>query len=54
MPGDLVFFGETVASIHHVGIYMGSDKFIHAPHTGDVVKISTLSSRSDYIGACRP
>lgn len=54
MPGDLVFFGDTVASIHHVGIYMGSDKFIHAPHTGDVVKISTLSSRSDYIGACRP
>ena len=54
MPGDLVFFGETVAGIHHVGIYMGNDKFIHAPHTGDVVKISTLSSRSDYIGACRP
>lgn len=54
MPGDLVFFGETVAGIHHVGIYMGNDKFIHAPHTGDVVKISTLSSRADYIGACRP
>lgn len=54
MPGDLVFFGDSVASIHHVGIYMGSDKFIHAPHTGDVVKISTLSSRGDYIGACRP
>lgn len=54
MPGDLVFFGETVEGIHHVGIYMGNDKFIHAPHTGDVVKISTLSSRSDYIGACRP
>lgn len=54
MPGDLVFFGSDVESIHHVGIYMGDDKFIHAPQTGDVVKISTLSSRSDYVGACRP
>lgn len=54
MPGDLVFFGPTVEGIHHVGIYLGDDKFIHAPHTGDVVKISTLSSRSDFIGACRP
>lgn len=54
MPGDLVFFGPTVEGIHHVGIYLGNDKFIHAPHTGDVVKISSLSSRSDFIGACRP
>lgn len=54
MPGDLVFFGSSVNTIHHVGIYMGNDKYIHAPQTGDVVKISTLSSRSDYVGACRP
>lgn len=54
MPGDLVFFGPNVAGIHHVGIYLGKDKFVHAPQTGDVVKISTLSSRSDYVGACRP
>lgn len=54
MPGDLVFFGPDVAGIHHVGIYLGKDKFVHAPQTGDVVKISTLSSRSDYVGACRP
>lgn len=54
MPGDLVFFGPSIEGIHHVGIYLGDDKFIHAPHTGDVVKISELSSRSDFIGACRP
>ncbi len=53
-PGDLVFFGPSVSGIHHVGIYCGSGQYIHAPQTGDVVKISSLSSRSDYVGACRP
>jgi cell wall-associated NlpC family hydrolase len=43
-PGDLVFFGNPV---HHVGIYVGDDLFIHAPRTGDVVKISRLSERAD-------
>jgi cell wall-associated NlpC family hydrolase len=38
-PGDLVFFdGEG-----HVGIYIGHSRFIHAPHTGTVVSISTMS-----------
>jgi cell wall-associated NlpC family hydrolase len=50
-PGDLVFFGRS--SIHHVGIYIGGGMMIHAPHTGDVVKISSMD-RSDYAGACRP
>ncbi|MGI6033213.1 MAG: NlpC/P60 family protein [Coriobacteriales bacterium] len=54
MPGDLVFFGPCVAGIHHVGIYVGDGKYIQAPHTGDVVKVSSLSDRSDYVGACRP
>jgi len=49
-PGDLVFFGSP---IHHVGMYVGGGMYIHAPHTGDVVKISPLS-RGDYAGACRP
>ena len=48
--GDLVFFGS---DLHHVGIYVGGGSFIHAPQTGDVVKVSSLSSRSDYYGACR-
>lgn len=49
-PGDVVFFGSP---IHHVGIYMGGDYFLHAPRTGDFVKISKLSSRRDYAGARR-
>nr|WP_269205670.1 C40 family peptidase [Clostridium botulinum] len=49
-PGDLVFFGSPV---HHVGIYVGNGCYIHAPKTGDVVKISSLSGRSDYSGARR-
>lgn len=51
-PGDLVFFGG--GRIHHVGIYIGGGDFVHAPHTGDVVKVSPLSGRGDYAGACRP
>lgn len=39
-PGDLVFFGTPA---HHVGIYIGNGQYIHAPHTGDVVKISQLN-----------
>lgn len=43
-PADLVFFGDPV---YHVGIYLGDGLFVHAPRTGDVVKISALASRSD-------
>ena len=54
-PGDLVFFTHGGGGIHHVGMYVGGDSYIHAPHTGDVVKISSLSARgSGYAGAVRP
>jgi peptidoglycan hydrolase CwlO-like protein len=49
-PGDLVFFGT--GTPHHVGIYIGNNSYIHAPKTGDVVKISQLT-RSDYMSARR-
>ena len=41
-PGDLVFFGPSVAGIHHVGLFIGNGQMIHAPYTGTVVKISTI------------
>ena len=50
-PGDLVFF----SGLGHMGIYVGGGQFIHAPHTGDVVKISSMSGyyTSAYVGARR-
>jgi peptidoglycan DL-endopeptidase CwlO len=51
-PGDLVFFD----GLGHVGIYIGNGEFIHAPHTGDVVKISSLNDSwyaATYVGARR-
>jgi peptidoglycan DL-endopeptidase CwlO len=51
-PGDLVFF----AGLGHVGIYVGNGQFIHAPHTGDVVRIDSLGEgwySSEYDGAKR-
>jgi cell wall-associated NlpC family hydrolase len=49
-PGDVVFFGSP---IHHVGMYIGGGYFLHAPRTGDFVKISKLSDRNDFAGARR-
>jgi cell wall-associated NlpC family hydrolase len=50
-PGDLVFFN----GLGHMGIYIGGNQMIHAPHTGDVVKISSLTGwyASTYVGARR-
>jgi len=51
--GDLVFFHPTSSGPGHVGIYLGNGNFIQAPQTGDVVKISKLSSASDLLGIRR-
>jgi hypothetical protein len=42
-PGDLVFFRDAGGDVHHVGISLGGDKFINAPHTGAKVRIDDLS-----------
>ena len=48
-PGDMVFF----SGLGHMGIYVGRGRFVHAPHTGEVVRVEPLSSREDYVGAVR-
>lgn len=52
-PGDLVFFKKGKNPIHHVGIYVGNGEYLHSPQTGDVVKISKLSSRKDFYSVRR-
>jgi hypothetical protein len=54
LPGDLVLM-STPSDIHHVGMCLGNNtgQYIHAPKTGDVVKISELAGRSDIAGIRR-
>ncbi|CEQ25215.1 cell wall hydrolase [[Clostridium] sordellii] len=55
-PGDLVFFSTGGGGISHVGIYVGGGQMIHAPQTGDVVKVSNINSsywQNAYVGAKR-
>jgi hypothetical protein len=57
-PGDLVFFHADSAGVpQHEGMYIGNGAFIHAPHTGDVVRVSSLFDTRyalSYVGAVRP
>jgi len=43
-PGDLVFFNTRNAPFSHVGIYIGDDRFVHAPSTNGRVRIDPLSA----------
>ena len=45
----MVFF----SGLGHMGIYVGRGRFVHAPHTGEVVRVEPLSAREDYVGAVR-
>ena len=54
--GDLLFFGAVTSNpgnIHHVGMYIGRGLMVHAPQTGDVVRIASMWRR-DLVGATRP
>jgi cell wall-associated NlpC family hydrolase/Spy/CpxP family protein refolding chaperone len=56
VPGDLVFFADNPrnpGTIHHVGMYIGRGLMVEAPHTGAVVRTSSIM-RSSYAGAVRP
>jgi cell wall-associated NlpC family hydrolase len=49
-PGDLVFF----YGLSHVGMYVGRGRFVDAPHSGAVVRLTPLASRrSSFYGARR-
>ncbi|WP_072617459.1 C40 family peptidase [Pandoraea vervacti] len=48
-PGDLVFFNTMRRSFSHVGIYIGGDKFVHAPATGGKIRVEDL--RESYWSA---
>ena len=55
MPGDLVFFNPKADGPGHMGMYVGNGAFVHAPRTGDVVKVSPLAAYArSYMGAVRP
>jgi cell wall-associated NlpC family hydrolase len=55
-PGDLLFFDAGAFGVPgHEGMYVGGGLFIHAPHTGDFVRISSLASYAKrFAGAVRP
>lgn len=59
LPGDLVFFGRNgdPNRVHHVGIYVSRGNYIHAPATGEFVRVDSLTDRiaakGDYVGASR-
>lgn len=55
-PGDLVFFSRFGRRVGHVGMYIGNDKFIHAPSTGKKIQIANLNKPyyvKHYVGARR-
>jgi cell wall-associated NlpC family hydrolase len=43
LPGDLLFFRDVGGFVHHVGISLGGERFVHAPRAGAVVQISSLT-----------
>ena len=51
-PGDLVFYGTSGATSHHVGLYVGGGQMIEAPYTGAYVRYASIwrSDLIDYVG----
>jgi len=44
-PGDLLFFNQEGKRNSHIGLYIGDDRFVHAPSTGKHVSIASLTNR---------
>jgi peptidoglycan DL-endopeptidase CwlO len=54
-PGDLLFYGSSAGSIHHVAMFIGNGQLVHASTTGTPVKTGAAPTAggSDYLGARR-
>ncbi|MGW1270091.1 bifunctional lytic transglycosylase/C40 family peptidase [Streptomyces sp. NPDC002491] len=52
--GDLVFYGSSASSIHHVGIYVGGGWMIDAPRPGKQVRYSPMDTMPDLFAVARP
>lgn len=55
-PGDMVFFNTSGRRISHVGLYIGGNRFIHAPRTGKTIEITSLDNKywsARYVSARR-
>ncbi|MEU4850581.1 bifunctional lytic transglycosylase/C40 family peptidase [Streptomyces gilvosporeus] len=52
--GDLVFYGGSASTIHHVGIYIGGGYMIDSPRPGSKVRFSPLDEMTDLYGVARP
>jgi cell wall-associated NlpC family hydrolase len=50
-PGDLVFYFN---DLHHMAIYVGGDTVVHAPHTGDHVRMAPMERTGPIAGYRRP
>jgi cell wall-associated NlpC family hydrolase len=56
LPGDAVFFADSSGYVHHMGIYLGAGRFVHAPQSGERVRVQSMSSgyyARQYAGARR-
>ncbi len=54
--GDLVFFGASIDTISHVGIYVGGGKFVHAPRRGEDIRVTSVNEsyfEKRFVGAKR-
>lgn len=49
-PGDLLFY----RGLGHMGMYLGRGEWIHAPRSGETVRVDPINGRADFVGARRP
>jgi cell wall-associated NlpC family hydrolase len=53
LPGDLVFYGGSASTVHHVAMYIGNGYMVEAPYSGGYVRVNSVMAYDDYFGAIR-